>query len=59
MGLDFTENFNDFTIFIFYIRTKCDNMYLGTTDRSTDVKHITSLRQVVYVQRIRCGEGSP
>jgi hypothetical protein len=29
---------------------------LGT---STDVRHITSLRQVVYVQRIRCIKDSP
>jgi hypothetical protein len=32
---------------------------LGTTGRSTDVRHITSLRLVVYVQRIRCIKDSP
>jgi hypothetical protein len=31
---------------------------LGTTGRNTDVRHITSLRQVVYVQRIRCSKES-
>jgi hypothetical protein len=52
----FTENFNTFTIFIFVLRLiTC----IGTTGRSTDVRHITSLRQVVYVQRIRCVKNSP
>jgi uncharacterized UBP type Zn finger protein len=47
----FTENFADFTIFIFILNLiKC----IRTTSRSTDVQHITSLYQIAYVQRIRC-----
>jgi hypothetical protein len=32
---------------------------IRTTSRSTDVQHITSLHQIVYVQRIRCIKNSP
>jgi hypothetical protein len=43
-----------FFIFIFNLIT-C----IRTISQSTDVQHITSLRQIVYVQRIRCIKNSP
>jgi hypothetical protein len=56
MGPVCTENFNDFTIFIFVLSLiTC----VGDHSRSTDVKHIISLHQIVYVQRIRCIKDSP
>jgi hypothetical protein len=52
----FTENFTDFTIFIFRFNLiTC----IRTTSRSTDVQHITSLHQIAYMQRIRCIKNSP
>jgi hypothetical protein len=46
----FTENFDDFTIFIFIFNL----ITCIRTSRNTDVQHITSLHQIEYVQRIRC-----
>jgi hypothetical protein len=52
----FMENFDDFTIFIFIFNLiTC----IRTTSQSTDVQHITSLHQIVYVQWIRCIKDSP
>jgi hypothetical protein len=52
----FTDNFDDFTIFIFIFNLiTC----IRTTSRSTDVQHITSLHQTAYVQRISCIKNSP
>jgi hypothetical protein len=56
MGPFFTENFDDFTIFIFTLNLiTC----IRTTSQSTDVQHITSQYQIVYVQWIRCIKNSP
>jgi hypothetical protein len=56
MGPVFTENFNDFTIFIFVL-----SLITCIEDHWSKYRyrHITSLRQVVYVQRIRCIKNSP
>jgi hypothetical protein len=52
----FTDNFADFTIFIFIFNLiTC----IRTTSRSTDVQQITSPYQIAYVQRIRCIKNSP
>jgi hypothetical protein len=52
----FTENFADFTIFIFIFKLiTC----MRTISQSTDVQHITYLYQIAYVQRIRCIKNSP
>jgi uncharacterized membrane protein len=52
----FTENFDDFTIFIFIFNLiTC----IRTTSRSTDVQHMTSLHQITYVQRIHCIKNRP
>jgi hypothetical protein len=37
MGPVFTENFNDFTIFIFVLSLITCTLVLGTTGRSTDI----------------------
>jgi hypothetical protein len=47
------EDFADFAIFIFIFNLiTC----IRTTSRSTDVQHVTSLYQIVYVQQIRCNK---
>jgi hypothetical protein len=56
MGPVFTDNFNDFTIFIFVLSLiTC----IGDHGSKYRFMHITSLRQVVYVQWIRCSKNSP
>jgi hypothetical protein len=56
MGPVFMENFNDFTIFIFLLSLiTC----IGDHGSKYRYRNTTSIRQVVYVQRIRCSKNSP
>jgi hypothetical protein len=61
MGPVCTENFNDFTIFIFVLSLiTCVGDHGSSADvRHTYITYITSLRQFVYVQQIRCIKDSP
>jgi hypothetical protein len=49
----FYGEFADFTILYLQLHV------LGIQSRSTDAKHVTSLHQIAYVQRIRCSKNSP
>jgi hypothetical protein len=55
-GTSFHREFYDFTIFIFVLSLKT---CIGDDGSKYRFMHIISIRQVVYVQRIRCSENSP